>query len=167
MSSFQAVQRTLLTSSPKVLTDSYKSRFRPLSLTTPRCLLPLANVPLIEYTLEFLAVSGIEDVFIFVSSRHAQKVEKYIKASKWNQASSPFKTCKIVMSLASMSVGDAMRELDAKGMITTDFLLVNGDFVGNFPLEPILKEHRERRKLNANSIMTMVLSEAGRQHRTK
>lgn len=60
-----------------------------------------------------------------------------------------------------------MRELDAKGMISTDFLLVNGDFVGNFPLEPILKEHRERRKLNANSIMTMVLAEAGRQHRTK
>ncbi len=31
-----------------VLTDSFETRFMPLTAVKPRCLLPLANVPLIE-----------------------------------------------------------------------------------------------------------------------
>ena len=131
-----------------------------------QCLLPLANIPLIEYTLEFLSLAGVEDVFIFASS-HADKIEEYIRNSKWNKASSPFKKCKIVMSTTSMSVGDAMRELDGKGLITTDFLLVNGDFVSNLPLEDVLKVHRERRTKSKDAIMTMILREAGADHRSK
>ena len=37
-------------------------------------LLPLVNVPMISYTLEFLATNGVEEVFVFCSS-HADKVE--------------------------------------------------------------------------------------------
>ncbi|KAA8896778.1 nucleotide-diphospho-sugar transferase [Sphaerosporella brunnea] len=149
-----------------VLTDSYQTRFRPFTLETPRCLLPLANVPLIDYTLEFLSLAGVEDVFIFAST-HAEKIEEYIRNSKWNKPSSPFTKCQIVMSPSSLSVGDAMRELDGKGMITTDFLLVNGDFVSNIPLEEVLRAHRDRRTKDKNSIMTMILREAGYGHRTK
>ena len=43
-----------------------------------QCLLPLANVPLIEYTLEFLARAGVEDVYVFCSAR-ADQIDKYIK----------------------------------------------------------------------------------------
>ncbi|KAI5793221.1 nucleotide-diphospho-sugar transferase [Geopyxis carbonaria] len=149
-----------------VLTDSYQTRFRPLTLEHPRCLLPLANLPLIEYTLEFLSLAGVEEVFIFAST-HSEKIEQYIRNSKWNLESSPFKKCQIVMSPSSMSVGDAMRELDVKGMITTDFLLVNGDFVSNLPLEGVLEAHRKRRTQNKNAIMTMILRESGFEHRSK
>ncbi|RQM08335.1 hypothetical protein DH86_00003832, partial [Scytalidium sp. 3C] len=38
--SFQAV----------ILADSFETRFNPFTLEKPRCLLPLANTPLIEYT---------------------------------------------------------------------------------------------------------------------
>jgi translation initiation factor eIF-2B subunit epsilon len=34
----------------------------PLTLDTPHALLPLVNVPLIEYTLEFLAAQGVHEV---------------------------------------------------------------------------------------------------------
>jgi len=81
--------------------------------------------------------------------------------------SSPFTKCQIVMSPSSLSVGDAMRELDGKSMITTDFLLVNGDFVSNLPLEGVLQTHRDRRTKDKNAIMTMILREAGFEHRTK
>jgi translation initiation factor eIF-2B subunit epsilon len=131
-----------------------------------QCLLPLANIPLINYTLEFLALAGVEDVFIFVSA-HAEKIEHYIRNSKWNTPSSPFKKCQIIMSPSSMSVGDAMRELDGKSIITTDFLLVNGDVVGNIPLEAILAQHRKRRTQDKNAIMTMILKPSGFEHRTK
>ncbi|KAG0634151.1 nucleotide-diphospho-sugar transferase, partial [Tuber brumale] len=141
-----------------VLADSFQKRFRPFTLETPRCLLPLANTPLIEYTLEFLALSGVQDVFIFASS-HAEKVEEYIRSSRWAKKSSPFKNCRIILSPASVSVGDAMRELDSKQLITTDFLMVHGDFISNLPLGDILAIHRKRRTADKNAIMTMILRE--------
>ncbi|KAJ3331280.1 hypothetical protein HDU76_003615 [Blyttiomyces sp. JEL0837] len=51
-----------------VVADSFNQRFMPLTLDKPRCLLPLLNVPLIEYTLEFLAISGMQEVFVKLKS---------------------------------------------------------------------------------------------------
>jgi translation initiation factor eIF-2B subunit epsilon len=45
---------------------------------TKQCLLPLANTPLIEYTLEFLANAGVEEVFLY-GGAHTDQVEEYIK----------------------------------------------------------------------------------------
>jgi translation initiation factor eIF-2B subunit epsilon len=44
-----------------------------------KCLLPLANTPLIEYTFEFLANAGVEDVFLYCGA-HTEQVEEYIKS---------------------------------------------------------------------------------------
>jgi translation initiation factor eIF-2B subunit epsilon len=42
-----------------------------------KCLLPLANIPLIEYTLEFLANAGVEEVFLYCRA-HTEHIEEYI-----------------------------------------------------------------------------------------
>jgi len=46
--------------------------------TLAQCLLPLANIPLIEYTFEFLAMSGVEEVFVCCGA-HTDQVEEYIE----------------------------------------------------------------------------------------
>lgn len=43
-----------------------------------KCLLPLANTPLIEYTFEFLTNAGVEEVFLY-GGAHSDQLEKYIK----------------------------------------------------------------------------------------
>jgi len=152
----------------------------------PQCLLPLANTPLIDYTLEFLANAGVQDVYVYCGS-HADQVEEYIKygvlvmisnvvltltylpyhsASKWMRKSSPFGSLEVLKSTGA-SVGDAMRDLDRKDLITGDFLLVSGDVISNMNLEPALAKHRTRREKSKDAIMTMVLREAGKGHRTK
>ncbi|KAL8938552.1 MAG: hypothetical protein Q9216_003838 [Gyalolechia sp. 2 TL-2023] len=153
-----------------ILADSYESRFTPFTLESPRvlrenCLLPLANTPLIEYTLEFLAHAGVQDIFVYCGS-HTEQVEEHINASKWKLPSSPFKQLLLLKSDAT-SVGDTMRDLDNRGLITGDFLLVNGDLVSNISIEPALERHRGRREKDKNAIMTMILREAGIHHRTK
>ncbi|KAI9847218.1 MAG: hypothetical protein M1838_000978 [Thelocarpon superellum] len=148
-----------------VLADSFETRFRPFTLERPRCLLPLANTPLIEYTLEFLANAGVEGIFVYCGS-HTNQVEEYLRHSKWSQPSSPFSKLEIIRS-TSRSIGDAMRDLDARDVITGDFLIVSGDVVSNLPLEAALAKHRARREVDKNAIMTMVLREAGPSHRTK
>ena len=140
-----------------ILADSFEARFAPFSLERPRCLLPLINTPLIEYTLEFLASSGVQEVFLHAGS-HSDQVETYIKSSKWSTSSSPFKELVFVKCVAT-SIGDVMRELDKNQdyRLTGDFLVVSGDVVGNFPIEAALKAHKARRLKNRNAIMTMLL----------
>ncbi|OQE24467.1 hypothetical protein PENSTE_c007G06910 [Penicillium steckii] len=148
-----------------VLADTFETRFEPFTLDKPRCLLPLANTPLIEYTLEFLANAGVEDVFLYAGA-HSDQLEKYINSSKWRASSSPFSQLTFLRTTSS-SVGDVLRDLDGKHLITGDFLVVSGDVISNLPIDAALKQHRARREADKNAIMTMVLREAGRNHRTK
>lgn len=60
-----------------------------------------------------------------------------------------------------------MRDLDKRALMTGDFLLVSGDVVSNISIGSVLAKHRARREKNRNAIMTMVLREAGSEHRTK
>jgi translation initiation factor eIF-2B subunit epsilon len=54
--------------------------------------------------------------------------------------------------------------LDARQLITTDFVLTTGELVSNVNLNQVLEEHRARKKTDKNSIMTMLLKEATRSH---
>lgn len=60
-----------------------------------------------------------------------------------------------------------MRDLDKRALMTGDFLLVSGDVVSNISIGPVLAKHRARREKNRNAIMTVVLREAGSEHRSK
>ncbi|KAF2134610.1 nucleotide-diphospho-sugar transferase [Dothidotthia symphoricarpi CBS 119687] len=148
-----------------ILADPFETRFSPFTLERPRCLLPLANTPLIEYTFEFLANAGVEEVFVYCGA-HREQVEDYINQSIWSARSSPFSKLEIIQS-TSHSIGDAMRDLDSKNLLVGDFLLVYGDVVSNLPLEGALAAHRARKAKDKNAIMTMVLREAGTNHRSK
>ncbi|CEP64588.1 translation initiation factor eIF2B catalytic subunit epsilon LALA0_S12e02366g [Lachancea lanzarotensis] len=148
-----------------VLTDSFETRFMPLTAVKPRCLLPLANVPLIEYTLEFLAKAGASEVYLMCAS-HAEQMSEYIEQSKWNQPWSPFRVSTI-MSLESRSVGDAMRDLDNRGIVTGDFILVSGDLVTNMEFDKALDFHRKRKAEDKDHIVTMCLSRASQLFRSR
>ncbi|AQZ11348.1 GCD6 (YDR211W) [Zygosaccharomyces parabailii] len=148
-----------------VLTDSFETRFMPLSYDKPRCLLPLANVPLIEYTLEFLAKGSVKEVYVVCSS-HASQISSYIETSKWNFPWSPFKIFTI-MSPEARSVGDAMRDLDNKGVITGDFLLVSGDAVTNLEFDKMWDFHKRVHAKDKDHIVTTCLSKATQYHKTR
>ncbi|KAJ1989790.1 translation initiation factor eIF-2B epsilon subunit, GEF [Dimargaris cristalligena] len=148
-----------------MIADSFDQQMMPLTQTTPRCLLPLCNVPLIEYTFELLAIAGIEEIFIFCCI-HAQKVKDYIAQSKWSKSHSPFEV-RIIVTQEAMSVGDVLRELDGKSLIRNDFILIYGDVVSNMNLAKALEAHKARRAIDKNAIMTMVVKETSPNHRTR
>ena len=151
--------------------DSFSETFRPISFEQPKVLLPLVNVPMISYTLEFLATNGVEEVFVFCSS-HADKVEAYLRESGWlasdaggdgeggeggggdgggaggDRAARPgHPLVRVVKSKRCTSAGDALRELDREGHIRSDpFVLVSGDVITNIDLASVIKEHEAARK---------------------
>ncbi|KAJ3568317.1 hypothetical protein NPX13_g6463 [Xylaria arbuscula] len=152
-----------------LIADDFQTRFLPFSIDKPRCLLPLANTPLIEYTLEFLAMNDVKEVFIYCGA-HSEQIENYIQNSRWLPIaqSGPFSTLEFIRVADARSVGDFLRDLDGRGIIGGDFLLVHGDLVSNLSLEAALAAHKARREANRDSCMTMVLREAGEaDHHTK
>ncbi|GAQ80574.1 eukaryotic translation initiation factor eIF-2B epsilon subunit [Klebsormidium nitens] len=140
-----------------LLADSFAQKFKPITLERPKMLLPVANVPMIDYTLEWLASAGVEDVLVFCCA-HARQIQAYIETSKWKKQPN-FHVTPIV-SHNSMSAGEALRLIDEKNLIRNDFILISGDTISNMSLDAVLAEHKARRAKDKQAIMTMVVKQA-------
>lgn len=114
--------------------------------------MPLVNVPMIEYTLEFLASNGVEEVFVFCCA-HAEQITRYIENSGW--VSVPGFAVHTIVSTACISAGEALRLIDHRHLVRADFILISGDTVANMDLRRALEVHRERRKKETLAILTM------------
>ncbi|KAB0391125.1 hypothetical protein E2I00_002189, partial [Balaenoptera physalus] len=129
-------------------------------------LLPLANVALIDYTLEFLTATGVQETFVFCCWKAAQ-IKEHLLKSKWCRPTS-LNVVRIITSELYRSLGDVLRDVDAKALVRSDFLLVYGDVISNINITRALEEHRLRRKLEKNvSVMTMIFKESSPSHPTR
>ncbi|KAI0724098.1 nucleotide-diphospho-sugar transferase [Fomitopsis betulina] len=149
-----------------ILADSFNKRFRPLTVGKPRCLLPICNATLLDWTFESLALAGVQEIFVICRS-YADLVKKAIRESKWSRPGSGIKIVPIITAKETFSPGDAMRDIYTHGIITSDFVLVTGDLVSNIRIDEVVRVHKERRRTNKDAIMTMVVKESGFQHRTR
>nr|XP_023927912.1 translation initiation factor eIF-2B subunit epsilon-like [Quercus suber] len=137
-----------------LLADSFTTKFRPITLDRPKVLLPLVNVPMINYTLAWLESAGVEEVIVFCCA-HSKQVINYLESSEW--FSHPNFSVTTIESHNSISAGDALRLIYERNVIHGDFVLISGDTVSNMSLTQVLKEHKERKKKDSNAIMTMII----------
>ncbi|XP_061348460.1 uncharacterized protein LOC133293858 [Gastrolobium bilobum] len=137
-----------------LLADSFTTKFRPITLERPKVLLPLVNVPMINYTLTWLESAGVEEVFVFCCA-HSKQVINYLEKSEW--FSQPNFAVTTIESQNSVSAGDALRVIYEHNVIHGDFVLISGDTISNMSLTQALLEHKERRKKDSNAVMTMVI----------
>uniref|UniRef100_A0ABM5G418 Translation initiation factor eIF2B subunit epsilon n=1 Tax=Pogona vitticeps TaxID=103695 RepID=A0ABM5G418_9SAUR len=149
-----------------LVADSFNRRFFPISKDRPRALIPVANVAMIDYTLEFLTATGVEETFVFCCWKSSE-IKEHLLKSKWCHPNSP-NTVRFVTSDLYRSLGDVLRDVDAKTLVRSDFILVSGDVVSNINVSTALQEHRLRRKLEKNvSVMTMIFKESSPGHQAR
>ncbi|XP_072297127.1 translation initiation factor eIF2B subunit epsilon [Eucyclogobius newberryi] len=149
-----------------LVADSFNRRFFPVTKDQPRALLPLGNVSMIDYTLEFLTSTGVQETFVFCCWM-APKIKEHLLKSKWCRPTSP-NTVHIITSELYRSLGDVLRDVDSKSLVRSDFVLVYGDVVSNIDVSQALHEHRHRGKKDKNiSVMTMVFKESSPGHRSR
>ncbi|EGD83111.1 hypothetical protein PTSG_12073 [Salpingoeca rosetta] len=143
-----------------VVADSYNKRFEPLTQQTPRALLPLCNVPLIDYVLKFLHSNDIQDVVVVVRA-HADQIQEHLE-----HARSQFKSMKLtcVVSQGSHNFGDALRDLETRKIINSHFILVTSDIVSNYDLRPVIEEHIARADKDKDCLMTMLMTQCDHEH---
>ena len=153
-----------------VLADSFATAFKPLTEKTPKALVPLGHVPMLEYTLEWLSSQGVEETYVLACA-HAEMIDQYLKSAGWGEGDAGDKetkpgqrrrmTTKCVPSASCVSAGEALRLIDHKHVIRSDFVLVSGDVVTNIDLKDALERHRARRKKEKLAVMTVCLRNVG------
>ncbi|KAL6912281.1 hypothetical protein ACP4OV_001086 [Aristida adscensionis] len=143
-----------------LLADSFTLKFRPITLKRPKVLLPLVNLPMIEYTLSWLESAGVQETFVFCCT-HAEQVTDYLERSRWTgKAAASTAGSMVVTAVEShdaTSAGDALRFIYGRGVIHGDFILISGDTISNMSLKDALQEHKDRRKKDPLAVMTMII----------
>ncbi|MCO5588355.1 hypothetical protein L7F22_042310 [Adiantum nelumboides] len=143
-----------------LLADSYDNHFAPLTLNWPRCLLPLANVPLLHYSVESATRAGVSHIYVLTRA-HAHLIRQHVNDHLQNLLHSQGIAITVMSTPEARSEGDAIRELDAKQVLRSDFLLYRSDSVCTMDLRPVVDLHRRRRTVDKDAIMTMCCMQAG------
>ncbi|HYB93114.1 MAG TPA: NDP-sugar synthase [archaeon] len=130
-----------------ILAGGFGTRLRPLSCTRPKLLFPIANRPLLDWTLESLSNSGVDEVVLAVSYM-AYELERYFGPSKYD--------VKIFYSFERRPLGTAGAVKKAKELVGDDetFLVLNGDVLCKINYRDILKIHKKH-----GASVTMALCE--------
>jgi mannose-1-phosphate guanylyltransferase len=66
-----------------LLSAGFGTRLKPITDKIPKCLVPIAGKPLLDYWLENLSMSGINDILVNTHYKHNQ-VNDFIKNSKYS-----------------------------------------------------------------------------------
>jgi translation initiation factor eIF-2B subunit epsilon len=143
------------------MAESFGSKFKPMSNSLPKCLFPLANTPMVIYTLEFLAMNDVKEIF-FVSSWDSKMLRDqidYIREYHKIGKQSNLKITYIKLESAQ-SLAEALREVNDSVELRDEFILCQGDIVCNADLSDALKMHYKSKQeaKERQTIMTKVFA---------
>jgi len=151
-----------------LLADSFGSRLRPLTLENPVALMPLVNIPMIEYMLEFLVAGGVNEIFIVVTE-HSSLVKDYVHKCDWLKHE--VVAIQFVVATGCLNVGDVLRQIAKMdngintGKRANPFVLLGGNVIATFDLAKVVQAQKSLFKANPSNIVTSVFMKAEPEHR--
>jgi NDP-sugar pyrophosphorylase family protein len=147
-----------------ILAAGEATRLRPLSYGTPKLMMQVAGMPIIEWILDCLEKSNrIEEVYVIIRAGdvHEKALENYIK-HRGDYFPSDVKIS-IEHGLGWETGGDlslVLRSQENRGILnkTEDFLVLYGDVVSDINIEKLIEAHEKARN-NFRTWCTMTLFE--------
>jgi mannose-1-phosphate guanylyltransferase len=124
-----------------VLVGGEGTRLRPLTLTTPKPLLPIANVPHLERQLAWLAAHGIDDVVLSMGYLPDAFHEQFAAGAG---ADDVFGSMTIRYAVEDEPLGTAGAIKFAAAGIDDPFVVCNGDVLTELDLREMVRFHGER-----------------------
>jgi len=121
-----------------VLVGGEGTRLRPLTFTTPKQMLPVAEVTMIERVLAHLAAAGVEDVVLSMGYRP----DAFLDAFPENRAAGVGLT--YAVEPEPLDTAGAIRFAAGAAGIAETFLVVNGDVLTDWDLGLLMAFHRDR-----------------------
>lgn len=129
-----------------LLAAGFGTRLRPLTLSTPKCLVEIKGKPLLKYWFENLTRAGINEIFI---NTHylSQKVDNYILNSEYR------KNVKIVYEKILLGTSKTIIT-NLNYFLKDDLIVIHSDNFCKQELKELIKAHNTRPK---NCLMTMLV----------
>jgi len=117
----------------------------------PKATLPIANRPMIHYTLSYLEKNGFKEAIVVALSSQTREIAQALKEYK-GKISTQLKTIDSKESKDSIDSAQALREVH--DLIYTDFLVMSVDLITDVPLLTVVDIHRQH-----NSSLTLLLKD--------
>lgn len=134
------------------------SNFEIFFSTRSKSLLPIVGQKsLLDANLEYIVnVNNIRRIFL-ICTCHVEDIAHFLDNSKWRQDSSLALEIFIYNFPSGRSIGDLIRELKQKRIVTSAFLLMTATgVVSNLNLNLNVKRHFEMSKLDNDILMTVL-----------
>lgn len=119
-----------------IIAGGFGTRLRPLTLTRPKPLMPLANRPFLEYQVALLHSAGIEEI-VFATNYLADQIESHFGDGAEHGVRMIYKEEK-----EPLDTGGAVRNA-IDGLPSMDCVVFNGDVLHDFDLAAILRDHED------------------------
>ncbi|KZX12068.1 bifunctional sugar-1-phosphate nucleotidylyltransferase/acetyltransferase [Methanobrevibacter filiformis] len=120
-----------------ILSAGEGTRMRPLTLTKPKTMLPVAGKPIIQYNIEALRDSGITDILLIVNYKE-EFVKDYFKDGSEFGVTISYTTQKKLSGTAN-AIGYAEKFVE-----DNDFIVLNGDIIlDNELIKEIITEYKQ------------------------
>ncbi|KAK0409323.1 hypothetical protein QR680_004474 [Steinernema hermaphroditum] len=137
-----------------VIGDNFDARFAPFLRHSQWALKNIGALTALEGCLMWLARAPVTNVILVVSTEDETKLKELAHILHSYKA---FFSGLVVSGKNVMSVGDAIREVQQRSLITRDFVLVhNVATICSSKLEEELARFRERRRADKNNSMTLL-----------
>ena len=115
-----------------ILAGGRGKRLRPVTDYVPKPLIPIKNIPIIEWQIKYLKKFGISEVII-CSGYKTEMIENYLSNKKLG--------IKITFSVENtpLGTGGAIKKAGKK-INEKSFVVINGDIITNIDLKKLLKK---------------------------
>ena len=115
-----------------ILAGGRGKRLRPITDYVPKPLIPIKNIPIIEWQIKYLKKFGISEIII-CSGYKTKMIEDYLNNKKLG--------IKITFSIESkpLGTGGAIKKAGKK-IKDKSFLVINGDTITNIDLKKLIKK---------------------------
>ena len=115
-----------------ILAGGRGKRLRPITDYVPKPLIPIKNIPIIEWQIKYLKKFGVSEVII-CSGYKTEMIENYLNNKKLG--------LKVTFSIEKkpLGTGGAIKNAGKK-IKDKSFLVINGDVITNIDLKKLLKK---------------------------
>jgi len=132
-----------------VLVGGFGTRLRPLSCTRPKHLFPIGNKPQLDWTIERLAKSGIEEVILAINYMADAYIQYYRKPKQKPKISFsrdiPLSN-KRAQFQRPLGTGGPIKKAEKLIERKEPFLVLNGDILTNLDYAQLIRRHRNNKK---------------------
>lgn len=119
-----------------ILVGGQGTRLRPLTLGTPKPMVPLANKPFVAYVLEHLKNNGIDDI-VFSMGYLPEGIMDY-----FGDGSDIGMNLTYVIEDRPLGTAGAVKNVE-EHIVDGDFLVLNGDILTDLDIRALIKHHQD------------------------